>query len=76
MRKDRRAFIFVMDSFGVGEAPDAAKFGDVGADTFGHIAAECAAGRADREGVRQGPLHLPNLMALGLGELHKAATGS
>lgn len=76
MRKDRRAFIFVMDSFGVGAAPDADKFGDVGADTFGHIAAECAAGRADREGVRQGPLKLPNLLALGLGELHKAATGS
>jgi phosphopentomutase len=76
MRKDRRAFIFVLDSFGVGAAPDADAFGDVGADTFGHIAAECAAGRADVQGLRQGPLHIPNLLALGLGEAHKAATGS
>lgn len=76
MRKDRRAFILVMDSFGIGAAPDADIFGDTGADTFGHIAAECAAGRVDREGVRFGPLHIPNLLALGLGEAHHAATGS
>lgn len=75
MRKDRRGFIFVMDSFGIGEAPDAAKFGDVGGDTFGHIAEWCAAGKADRDGVRSGPLKLPNLLALGLGEAHHAATG-
>lgn len=75
MRKDRRAFIFVMDSFGIGSAPDAEKFGDAGADTFGHIAAQCLAGKADKEGLRQGPLHIPNLLALGLGEAHKAATG-
>lgn len=76
MRKDRRAFIFVLDSFGIGSAPDARSFGDEGADTFGHIAAACAAGKADAEGLRQGPLHIPNLLALGLGEAHKAATGS
>lgn len=75
MRKDRRAFIFVLDSFGIGAAPDAERFGDAGADTFGHIAAECAEGRADRDGLRRGPLHLPNLLSLGLGEAHKAATG-
>ena len=33
-----RAFILVMDSFGIGAAPDAARFGDAGADTLGHIA--------------------------------------
>ncbi len=33
-----RAFILVLDSFGIGAAPDAEKFGDVGSDTFGHIA--------------------------------------
>jgi phosphopentomutase len=68
-----RAVILVMDSFGVGASADAARFGDAGADTFGHIAAACAAGRADRDGLRAGPLRLPHLLRLGLG---KAATGS
>lgn len=76
LRKDRRAFIFVLDSFGIGAAPDAEKFGDTGADTFGHIAEACALGAADREGLRKGPLHIPHLLALGLGEAHKAATGN
>ncbi|MGR3492613.1 MAG: phosphopentomutase [Shimia sp.] len=62
-----RAFLIVLDSAGIGGAPDAAAFGDEGADTLGHIAAACAEGRAE-EG-RSGPLHLPNLCALGLGEL-------
>ena len=62
-----RAFIFVLDSFGIGGAPDAADFGDLGADTFGHIAAACAAGKGDRDGLRRGPLDVPNMMALGLG---------
>jgi phosphopentomutase len=44
---NRRAFLIVMDSVGVGGAPDAAEFGDAGANTLGHIAAECAAGRAN-----------------------------
>jgi phosphopentomutase len=74
MRKDRRAFIYVLDSFGLGAAPDAARFGDEGADTFGHIAAACAAGKAD-SGLRQGALHIPHLLSLGLGEAHKMATG-
>ncbi|CQR48440.1 Phosphopentomutase [Paraliobacillus sp. PM-2] len=34
----KRVFVIVMDSVGIGEAPDAAKFDDVGADTLGHIA--------------------------------------
>lgn len=69
-----RAIILVMDSFGVGAAPDADLFGDVGADTLGHIAAACAAGEADSHG-RTGPLRLPNLVALGLGQAAALATG-
>ncbi len=34
----KRAFIIVLDSFGMGEMPDADKFGDVGSDTLGAIA--------------------------------------
>ena len=71
-----RALILVLDSFGCGHAPDAARFGDVGADTLGHIAAHCAAGQADVAGLRKGPLHMPNLDALGLGAVARLATGS
>ncbi|MBL9056498.1 MAG: phosphopentomutase, partial [Rhodobacteraceae bacterium] len=39
-----RAFLIVMDSVGCGGAPDAAAFGDEGANTLGHIAQACAAG--------------------------------
>src|SRR5699024_3382574 len=34
----KRIFLIVMDSVGIGEAPDAATFNDNGADTLGHIA--------------------------------------
>ena len=61
-----RALIGVLDSFGIGAAPDAARFGDAGANTFGHIAQACAAGRGDST-RRTGPLRVPNLLALGLG---------
>ena len=37
MEKFRRIFVVVMDSLGVGEAEDAAQFGDVGSNTLGHI---------------------------------------
>ena len=69
-----RALILVMDSVGIGAAPDAAAYGDDGADTIGHIAKACAVGDADND-VRQGPLHLPHLVELGLGEAHRLATG-
>lgn len=59
----KRTIILMLDSFGVGAAGDAAKFGDLGSDTFGHIAKECAEGRAN-DG-REGPLKLPNLSRLG-----------
>lgn len=61
-----RAFIIMLDSFGVGATPDAEKYGDEGANTLGHIAEYCATGKANAEGVRQGPLNLPNLTRLGL----------
>jgi phosphopentomutase len=68
-----RAILIVLDSVGCGGAPDAADFGDAGANTLAHIAQECAAGRAD-DG-RRGPLHLPNLDALGLGAAVRLASG-
>ncbi|WP_075878890.1 phosphopentomutase [Vreelandella massiliensis] len=71
----RRAIVVVLDSFGIGSAPDAAKFGDQGADTLGHIAAACARGEADNA-ERSGPLKLPNMAALGLFHAHRDATGS
>jgi phosphopentomutase len=63
-----RAFILLFDSFGIGTAPDAAKFGDAGANTLGHIASWAARhGRA---------LQLPNLERLGLGAAAHAASGA
>jgi len=53
-----RAIILVMDSFGIGATDDADKFGDVGANTFGSIAAQRAKSGS--------PLKLPNLARLGL----------
>jgi phosphopentomutase len=73
-----RAFLVVMDSVGIGGAPDAARFfngdvADTGADTLGHIRDACAAGRAEQG--RSGPLHLPNLAALGLYHAADLASG-
>ena len=61
-----RVIWLVLDSLGVGAAPDAVDYGDTGADTFGHIAAACAA-------ATRGPLRLPNLARLGLPQAHAAA---
>ncbi len=55
MRADRRAVILVLDGVGVGEAPDAAAYGDRGSNTLGHV---CEAA---------GGLALPNLERWGLG---------
>jgi phosphopentomutase len=57
----KRAIIIVLDSVGVGAMPDAADWGDAGSDTLGHCAAHV------------GGLALPNLRALGLGNLHAVA---
>lgn len=71
-----RALILVIDSFGIGGASDAEKFGDTGADTLGHIAERCANGLANSEGQRSGLLKLPNLTRLGLGRAAQASTGT
>ena len=73
-----RAFLVVMDSVGIGGAPDAAAYfnGDVpdtGANTLGHILDACAAGRA--EDGRSGPLHIPTLRALGVLQAMRLANG-
>jgi phosphopentomutase len=69
-----RAFLFVLDSFGIGGAADAARFGDAGANTFAHIVEACANGSADGDGLRRGPLHVPTMLSLGLGHAAKIAT--
>jgi phosphopentomutase len=56
-----RVLLLVCDSFGVGEAPDAAAYGDTGSDTIGHVASSV------------GGLHAPNLARLGLGALTEVA---
>jgi len=73
-----RAFLVVMDSAGIGGAPDADAYfnngvPDTGANTLGHIAQACAAGQAE-EG-RSGPLKVPHMAALGLGRAIEAASG-
>lgn len=70
----KRSIILVLDSFGIGATEDAATFGDVGANTLGHIAQACARGEADN-GERSGPLHLPNLNKLGLGKACEESSG-
>ena len=63
-----RAIWLVLDSLGLGAAPDAAQVGDEGADTVGHVAQ--ASARASR-----GPLQLPNFSCLGLPQAHALAQG-
>lgn len=63
-----RAFILLLDSFGLGATPDAGKFGDAGANTFGHIAAWAAKGGK--------PMQLPNLERLGLAAAAHKASGA
>lgn len=70
-----RAILCVLDSFGIGGAADAEAFGDAGADTLGHIAARCAAGEGDKDGLRSGPLSVPNMDRLGLGAAGRLSTG-
>jgi phosphopentomutase len=71
-----RVVLCVLDSFGIGEAPDAADYGDAGANTLLHIAEACANGKADRDALRAGPLRLPNMAAMGLGAAGLAAAGA
>ncbi|WP_010095997.1 phosphopentomutase [Ornithinibacillus scapharcae] len=57
MSKFNRVFLVVMDSVGIGEAPDAEQFNDKGADTLGHIA------------EHMNGLKMPNMGALGLSNI-------
>ncbi|AUJ26349.1 Phosphopentomutase [Virgibacillus dokdonensis] len=59
LQKFKRIFLVVMDSVGIGEAPDAEMFNDKGADTLGHIAAH-----------RNG-LHMPYMGSLGLSNIRE-----
>lgn len=70
-----RAFIIMLDSFGLGATADAEKYGDEGANTLMHIAAACANGDADKEGVRKGPLSIPNLTKWGINGAAKISCG-
>jgi phosphopentomutase len=73
-RVPRRAVLLVIDSLGLGSLPDADRYGDAGADTFGHIAQACASGHA--EAGRSGPLVLPTLERLGLVRASALARGA
>lgn len=53
----RRAILLVLDGVGIGAAPDAAAYGDIGSDTLGHLARAV------------GGLRVPHLERLGLGRI-------
>jgi len=74
-QSDKRAFILVLDGFGIGTAPDSADYGDEGADTLGHLADACFRGAGDRKGLRKGPLQIPFLESNGLGNAAALAGG-
>jgi hypothetical protein len=57
----------ITDSLGVGALPDAAKYGDQGADTFGNIVREMEAAGT--------PINMPNLLALGWGNIDGVCGG-
>ncbi len=55
----KKAIVMVLDGVGAGELPDAGDYGDRGSDTLGNVARSV------------GGLQLPNLKAMGLGNLHR-----
>lgn len=57
----KRAVILILDGVGIGEAPDAADYGDAGSDTLGNVARAC------------GGLELPRLERFGLGNIRPLA---
>lgn len=69
-----RVIITLLDSFGIGAAPDAAQFGDQGADTLGHIVAWWAEHGRNADN-KPHYLRLPHLAALGLERAHFLSTG-
>lgn len=54
---DKRVIIIILDSVGIGHAPDAANYGDPGASTLAHTAQSA------------GGLKIPNLQKMGLGNI-------
>ncbi len=56
----KRVILIVLDSVGIGAQPDAAAFGDAGAHTLGNIY------------EKRGGLNIPNLLALGLGNIENS----
>lgn len=58
--ENKRVFLIVLDSFGIGEAPDAAEFGDQGSNTFAAV-------------YKSPKLNVPNLQKLGLFNIDKIA---
>src|SRR5260370_24570790 len=54
--KFNRICLMVLDSAGIGEMPDAADWGDAGADTLGHI-------------FESRKVNVPNMQAMGLGNI-------
>ena len=69
-----RVIVLLLDSFGIGFADDAAKFGDAGADTLGHINEWCGKNRKDESGNPK-YLSLPNMDTLGLGQAAEYSRG-
>ncbi|MFC4893019.1 phosphopentomutase [Pseudofrancisella aestuarii] len=67
MLKNKKVIILIFDSFGIGHAPDADKFGDVGSDTFGHI--------VDYFKNNGLSLSLPNLSKKGLKKAAELSSG-
>ena len=68
-----KAILIVLDSLGVGGAPDASLYNDEGSNTFGSIAFACSNGDADIG--RKGALKVPNLEALGIYSATRLSTG-
>ena len=58
----KRVIWIVLDGVGVGETPDAVKFGDRGSNTLGNLAKKIL----EKRGT---PLHIPHLMKLGIGQV-------
>ncbi len=67
--KQKRAILLVLDSLGIGNAPDAEKYGDKGANTLGNIAKYCL-------NERKTPLDIPNLAKLGMCKAYESNNGS
>lgn len=70
-----RAFVFVLDSVGIGGAPDAEKYEDKGSDTLGHIAHYCTQQTEYNEQRSDGVLNIPNMTELGISNAHEVSTG-